>query len=126
MWNSSLSQADWGATLLTTLALHSWPSVIDSLSTFLAMQPVTPYIRTRINDGLTAARNNSRWIATNWPDMSAYLTSGAWKRPTPRHSGGGTATAVISALHFATLNREAAKGVLHRLHHHRRKSSAPD
>ena len=82
MWNATLSEAEWGLTLQTTLALHSWPSVIDSLDAFLAQQPVTPYIRIRINNGLQTARTNSRWIDTYWPDVTSYLASGAWRRPT--------------------------------------------
>ena len=69
-------------TLQTTLALHSWPSIIDSLDAFLSAQDVTPFIRGAINRGLATARTNSQWIAANWPDMTAYLTSGAWKNPT--------------------------------------------
>ena len=81
LWNASLSQVEWGLTLQTTLGLHTWPSVIASLSDFMAAQTVTPYVRQRITAGLATANVNAQWISAHWPAMSTFLQSRTWVIP---------------------------------------------
>ena len=87
LWNGTLSQGEWGQTLQVALGLHTWPTIIDGLEAFMATQPVTPYIRQRIDVGLATARGNAQWIQQHWPDMATFLKSRSWVRPSAQLDG---------------------------------------
>ena len=78
LWNATLTPELFATTLRYTLGLHSWPSIIDGLETFLGQQSVPAAVRGNITAGITQARSNAAWMATNYPGMSAWLTSYAW------------------------------------------------